>query len=165
MISLAGAFFGKMKDALDGFDLLNGAVITEMNVRHGKTLDVSKPKLSDFNARVTVMGYNDHIKATKIVKVVKLTGIDILIAEPEEKSSDYVAMKDKLMDKLGEAYDERVAAGIVTEASGDYETKLRSVNNGSVVLSDYDTELFRICVYGCETRTRSKKRLPKRQPI
>lgn len=142
MISLAGAFFVKMRDALDGFDLLNGAVITEMNVRHGKTLDVSKPKLSDFNARVTVIGYNDHIKATKIVKVVKLTGIDTLIAEPEEMSSDYVAMKDKLMDKLGDAYDERVTAGVVTEASGNYETKLKSINNGSVVLTDYDVELF-----------------------
>ena len=57
-------------------------------------------------------------------------------------SSDYVAMKDKLMDKLGDAYDEKVTAGVVTEASGNYETKLKSINNGSVVLTDYDVELF-----------------------
>lgn len=148
MINLAGAFFGKLKDALDGFDMLNGVVITGMGVCNGKTLNVSKPKLSDFYVRVTVIsnrnniGNSNDIKATKLPKIVKLTGIDTLIAEPEEKSADYVAMENKLMEKLCDAYDYRVNAGVISDAAGEHKTKLKSTDNGSVVLTGYDAELF-----------------------
>lgn len=148
MINLAGAFFGKLKDALDGFDMLNGVVITNMGVRNGKTLDISQPKLSDFYAKVAVIGNSNNvgnsndIKATKLPKVVKLTGVETLIVEPEEKSADYEAMENKLMDKLCDAYDYRVNAGVTSYTAGQHKTTLKSTDNGSVVLSDYDTELF-----------------------
>lgn len=148
MINLAGAFFGKLKDALDGFDMLNGVVITNMGVRNGKTLDISQPKLSDFYAKVAVIGNSNNvgnsndIKATKLPKVVKLTGVETLIVEPEEKSADYEAMENELMDKLCDAYDYRVNAGVTSYTAGQHKTTLKSTDNGSVVLTDYDVELF-----------------------